>query len=147
MVSQKLNLVLFNFPTKTLNICNFYTNATLKMGVHLKVIKLHPLHSPPFLKVCFILNRLSWPHGPFHSTISRKPNVRVITNYKQIQFNLQKYILLFVYDAIHEVIIEKYFKLFSVFIQLFHDYNNLNHVVSFSGDQVVTLVTGDLGIK
>ncbi len=40
--------------TKVLNIHNSHTSATLKVGVHLGVIRLHPLHSPPFVKVCFI---------------------------------------------------------------------------------------------
>jgi len=28
-------------------------SATPKVGMHLGVIGLHPLHSPPFVKVCF----------------------------------------------------------------------------------------------
>ncbi len=48
---------LFTFPTKVLNIHNSCTNAIPKVGVHLGVIKLHPLHF----------------------TLSRKPNVRVVT--------------------------------------------------------------------
>jgi len=47
------NWCLFAFPTKALNIRNFSTNATPKVGMHLGVIGFHPLHSPPFLKVCF----------------------------------------------------------------------------------------------
>ncbi len=30
-------------------------SVTPKVGVHLGVIGLHPLHSPPFVKVCFTL--------------------------------------------------------------------------------------------
>jgi hypothetical protein len=59
---------------------------------------------------------------------------------------LQKYIFLFVYDAIHEVIIEKYLKPLSVSILVFCGYNNPNHVVSFNGDQVVTLVMVTLAL-
>jgi hypothetical protein len=29
------------------------TSAIPKVGVHLGVIKLHPLHSPPFVRMCF----------------------------------------------------------------------------------------------
>ncbi len=41
----------FSFPTKAPNIHNSCTNATFK--VHLGVIRLHPLHFPPFMKMCF----------------------------------------------------------------------------------------------
>jgi hypothetical protein len=44
---------LFAFSTKVLNIRNSCISATSKMGVDLQVIGLYPLHSPPFLKVCF----------------------------------------------------------------------------------------------
>ncbi len=44
---------LFTFLTKALNIRNSSTNVIPKMGIHLGVIKFHPLHSPPFMKVCF----------------------------------------------------------------------------------------------
>jgi hypothetical protein len=45
---------LFTFPIKVLNIWDSCTNVTSKMGlVHLGVIGLHPLHSPPFVTVCF----------------------------------------------------------------------------------------------
>jgi hypothetical protein len=36
-----------------LNIRNSRTSATLKVEVQLGIIGLHPLHSPPFVKVCF----------------------------------------------------------------------------------------------
>jgi hypothetical protein len=36
-----------------LNICNLYTSAIPKVGMHLGIIGLHPLHSLPFVKVCF----------------------------------------------------------------------------------------------
>jgi hypothetical protein len=44
---------LFTFLTKAFKICNSHTNATPKVGVHLGVIGLHPLHFPLFVKVCF----------------------------------------------------------------------------------------------
>ncbi len=44
---------LFSFPTKNLNIHNSHMNITPKMEVHLGIIRLHPLHSPPIVKVCF----------------------------------------------------------------------------------------------
>jgi len=59
---------------------------------------------------------------------------------------LQKYLFFFVYDAIHEVIAEKYFRSFSVSIQVFCDYNSSNRAISFNSDQVVSLVMGNLGI-
>jgi hypothetical protein len=54
------------------------------MEVHLGIIVLHPLHSSPFVRVISHLNTLSWPHGPLHSTFSRKPNVKVATIYVSI---------------------------------------------------------------
>ncbi len=44
---------MFAFPTKALNICNSRTNAIPQVGAHLGVIGLHPLHSPPFVRVYF----------------------------------------------------------------------------------------------
>jgi hypothetical protein len=46
----------FAFPTKVPNIHNSCTNATPKVGVHLGVIGLHPLHSPAFVRVCLTFN-------------------------------------------------------------------------------------------
>jgi hypothetical protein len=43
---------LFSFPTKALIIHNSFTSVTRKVGVHLGVIELHPLHFPPFVRVC-----------------------------------------------------------------------------------------------
>jgi hypothetical protein len=45
--------IFFASPIKVLNIHNSRTSATPKVGVHLGVIGLHPLHFPPFVKVCF----------------------------------------------------------------------------------------------
>jgi hypothetical protein len=53
MVSWGPIWCLFVFPTKVLNICNSCTNATCQVGVHLGIIRLQPLHFPPFVRVCF----------------------------------------------------------------------------------------------
>jgi hypothetical protein len=52
-VSWGPNLVFSTFLTKALNIHNSHTSATSKVGVHLGAIGLHPLHSPPFVRMCF----------------------------------------------------------------------------------------------
>ncbi len=52
------------FPTKALNICNCYTSATPKVGVHLAVIGFHPLHSPPFVRMCLTLQHIFALMGP-----------------------------------------------------------------------------------
>jgi len=49
-------------------------SATPKVGVHLGVIGLHPLHFPPFVKVCFTPKHTLDLMGP---CISRKLNVGV----------------------------------------------------------------------
>jgi len=64
-----------------------WTFITPKVKVHLEVIGFLPLHSPSFMKVCFTLNTLFWPHGPLHATLSHEPNVRVVT---QIAFPFWK---------------------------------------------------------
>jgi hypothetical protein len=71
--------VFFAFPTKALNIHNSSINVTFEMGVHLGVIGLHPLHSPPFLKMCFTPKQFSWLHGPLPYTFNCEPNVKVGT--------------------------------------------------------------------
>ncbi len=43
----------FALPTKAFNIHNFSTKVASKVGMHLGVIGLHPLHFPPFARVCF----------------------------------------------------------------------------------------------
>jgi hypothetical protein len=48
-----LLLCLFTFSTKALNIHNSRTSVILKMRMHLRVIGLYPLHSSPFVIVCF----------------------------------------------------------------------------------------------
>jgi hypothetical protein len=44
---------LFTFLTKAMNIQDSRMSATPKVGVHLGVIGFHPLHSPPFVRMCF----------------------------------------------------------------------------------------------
>jgi hypothetical protein len=64
---------LFAFPTKVPNICNSRMNASPKMGVHLGVIGLHPLHSPPFVKVCFTPKHIFYHMGPCTSHLVVNP--------------------------------------------------------------------------
>jgi hypothetical protein len=72
--SRKQGRTIENFLTKCMS-------ATPKMGVHLVVIGVHPLHSPPFVKVCFTpKHTFFWPHGPLHSTFSREPNVTAMAH-------------------------------------------------------------------
>ncbi len=59
------------FTTKALNIQNSYTSVTPKVAMHVGVIGLHLLHSPPFF---------SEPHGLLHSTFSHEPNVKDATH-------------------------------------------------------------------
>ncbi len=66
-------LCFFAFPTKVLNICNSRMNATPKMEVHLGVIGLHPLHSPPFVKVCFTPKHTFGLMGPYTSHLVMNP--------------------------------------------------------------------------
>ncbi len=54
----------FAFSTKALNIRNSLMNATPKVGVHLGVIGLHPLHSPSFVRLCFTTKHILNFMGP-----------------------------------------------------------------------------------
>jgi hypothetical protein len=47
------SLVQMQTNTKVLNVHNSHTNVTPKVEVHLGVIGLQPLHSPPSMKMCF----------------------------------------------------------------------------------------------
>jgi hypothetical protein len=67
------------FPTKVLNIRNFCMSAIPKMGVQLGVIKFHPLHSSPFVRVCFTPKHTFLTSWPLHFTLSHKPDVKVVT--------------------------------------------------------------------
>jgi hypothetical protein len=78
---------LFAFPTKALNIRNSSTNATLEVGVHLGVIGLHPLHFPPFLKVCFTPKHIilaSWALCTTHLIVN--PMLRLWHSNKCVQW-------------------------------------------------------------
>jgi hypothetical protein len=66
------------FSTKALNIQDSRTNVAPKMGMNLKVIGLHFLHYPPFVKVYFTPKTHSWPHGLLNFTLSHEPNVKVM---------------------------------------------------------------------
>jgi len=55
---------LFAFPTEVPNFCNSYTNAIPKVGVHLRVIGLHPLYSPPFVRAHFTPKHILGLMGP-----------------------------------------------------------------------------------
>jgi hypothetical protein len=65
--------VFFAFPTRALNICNSHMSATPKMGMHFKVIRLQPLHSPPFMKVCFTPKHTLDLMGPWTSHLVTNP--------------------------------------------------------------------------
>ncbi len=65
--------VFFAFPTKALNIRNSRMNAISKVGVHLVVIGLHPVHFPPFVKVCFTLKHTLGFMGPYTSHLVVNP--------------------------------------------------------------------------
>jgi hypothetical protein len=73
MVSYEPNLVFFPFLTKAMNIHNSHTSATLKVGMHLGVIGLHPLHSPPFVRVCFTPKHTLNLMGPYTSHFVTNP--------------------------------------------------------------------------
>jgi hypothetical protein len=64
---------LFDFSTKALNIYNYHTNATIKVGVHLGVIRLHPLHFPSFVKMCFTPTHTFGLMGPYTSHFVMNP--------------------------------------------------------------------------
>jgi hypothetical protein len=69
----------FSFLNKALNIQDSHTSTTPKMGMHLRVIGLHPLHSPHLRDCVSHPNTLFWPHGSLHSTFNCEPNVKVAT--------------------------------------------------------------------
>jgi hypothetical protein len=61
------------FSKKALNIHNSLMSAIPKEGMHLGVIGLHPLHSPPFVKVCFIPKHTLGLMGPCTSHLIVNP--------------------------------------------------------------------------
>jgi hypothetical protein len=68
---------LFAFPTKVMNICNSCTNVTPKVGVHLGVIGVHPLHFPPFVRVCFTPKHTLGLMGPCTSHLVADPMLKL----------------------------------------------------------------------
>ncbi len=73
MVSWGPNLVLVCLSNQGFKHSQFYTSAIPKMGMHLKVIGLHPLYSPPFVKVCFTLKHTFTFMGPCISHLVANP--------------------------------------------------------------------------
>jgi hypothetical protein len=73
MVSWGPIWCLLAFPTKVLNICNSRMSAIPNVRVHLGVIRLHPLHSPPFVKVCFTRKHTFGFMGPCTSHLIVNP--------------------------------------------------------------------------
>ncbi len=77
MVSWGAYFVFFTLPTRVLNIHNSCKNAIIKMGVHLGVTGLHPLHSPSFVRVCFTPKHTLTFMGPWTSLLIRSPMLRL----------------------------------------------------------------------
>jgi hypothetical protein len=69
----------FSFSTKALNIWNSRTSVTPKVEVHLRIIGLHILHPPSFVKMCFTPEHTFLTHGPLHSTFSHELDVKLAT--------------------------------------------------------------------
>jgi hypothetical protein len=67
------NLAFVCLSTKALNIHNFHMSVTFKVGVHLGVIGFHPLHIPPFVKVCFTPKHTLGLMGPCTSHLITNP--------------------------------------------------------------------------
>ncbi len=65
--------VFFIFLIKALNIHNSRTSATPKVGVHLGVIRLIPLHSLSFVRVCFTPKHNFGLMGPYTSHLVTNP--------------------------------------------------------------------------
>ncbi len=67
----------FAFQTKVLNIFNSRTSATPIVEVHLGVIWFHPLHSPPFARMCFTPKHIFSFMGPCISHLITNPILRL----------------------------------------------------------------------
>jgi hypothetical protein len=85
---------IFAFPTKAMNICNSHTSVIPKVGMHLGVIGFHPLHSPPFVKVCFALKHIIGLMGPCISHLVENPMLGLWHNWCCMRHSLA-YISLF----------------------------------------------------
>jgi hypothetical protein len=70
---------MLNEAIKVLNIRNSRMIAIPKVGVHLGIIGLHPLHSPPFVRMCFTPKHIFLASWALHSTFNCEPNVSVAT--------------------------------------------------------------------
>jgi hypothetical protein len=68
---------LFVFPTKAPNIYNSCTNTTPEVVVHLGIIRFHPLHSPPIVKMCFTPKHNIGLMGPCTSHLVTDPMLRL----------------------------------------------------------------------
>jgi hypothetical protein len=77
---------LFVFSTKVLNIWDFHTSATPKMGIHLEIVGLNLLHSPSLVRMCFIPTHTLLASCALHSTFSCEPNVKVVTSWVKHYF-------------------------------------------------------------
>jgi len=78
MVSWGPIWCLFVFSSKVLNIRDSYMNATLKVRMHLRVIRFFFLHISHLWEWISLSNTFSWPHIPLHSTFNHKLNVKVV---------------------------------------------------------------------
>jgi hypothetical protein len=79
MVSWGPNLVFVFFSNHGFEHLQFLHDCNPKVGVHLGVIGLHPLHSPPFVRMCFTPKHTFQPHGPLHFTLCCELDARVMT--------------------------------------------------------------------
>jgi hypothetical protein len=64
------------------------------MGMHLRAIGLHPLHSPPFVKVCFSFIHTLTLMGPCNSHLVMNSMLglqQVVTNSELVHWYLVKY--------------------------------------------------------
>jgi hypothetical protein len=59
-------------------------NATPKVGVHLGIVKLHPLHSPAFVKMCFTSKHTFDFMGPCTSHLVTNPMLRLQHKHKEL---------------------------------------------------------------
>jgi hypothetical protein len=76
---------IFAFPTKVLNICNSHTSVIPKVGMHLGIIGIHPLHSSPFVRVFFTLKHILSLMGPCTSHFIVNPMLRLRKIFYQLK--------------------------------------------------------------
>ncbi len=98
---------MFIFSTKVLNIQNPHASATPRMRMHLGVVGLHLLHSPPICEckrwspMTPKSNTLSWPRGPLHSHLVANP----ILGLQQSLLSLYLFTLFVVLCANHAIVV------------------------------------------